>query len=155
MHSRIALLVALCALPLAANAHDYQLNALRIDHPFARATPPGARTGGAFFVLENRGPGADRLVSATSPVSGSVELHEMVLDAGVMKMHLIPGLELKPGARVELKPGGYHLMLLDLKQALKEGDRIPLTLTFEQAGKIDVSVWVEAMGASGAATHDH
>jgi copper(I)-binding protein len=143
-----------CALGAsAAAAHEYALKSLKIDHPFARATPPGARTGGVFVTLENTGDRADRLMSVSSPVAGVAEIHEMRLDAGVMKMRDVGTLEVKAGETVRLKPGGYHVMLSELKQPLKVGDRFPLTLKFENAGAVEVSVWVEEMGAGG--THGH
>ncbi len=134
----------------AASAHEYVLKSLKIDHPFARATPPGAKTGGVFVTLENTGDHADRLMSVSSPVAGVAEIHEMKLDAGVMKMRDVGTLEVKAGETVQLKPSGYHVMLSELRQPLKVGDRFPLTLNFENAGAVEVSVWVEAMGAGGA-----
>jgi copper(I)-binding protein len=135
-----------------ALADDYQVKMLRISNPFARATPPGAKVAGAFMSIENRGKEADRLVSASSPVAGLVEIHEMAMDGGMMKMRAIKGVDVKPGATVELQPGGYHVMLEDLKQPLKQGDQIPVSLTFEKAGVIEIKVHVEAMGA---AAHTH
>ncbi len=135
-----------------AVAHDYALKALHIEHPFTRATPPGAEAAGAFLTIDNRGKDADRLVGASSPVAGQVEIHEMAMDGGVMKMRAVKGIDLPPGAKVQLKPGGYHVMLESLKQPLKAGETIPLTLTFEKAGSIDIKVGVEAMGA-GAHAH--
>jgi copper(I)-binding protein len=152
---RIVLAVAFSLVPLLAGAHDYDLKSLRIGHPFARATPPGARAAGAFLTVENKGSTPDRLIAASSPVAGVVEVHEMAMDGGVMKMRAVPAIEIKAGAKVELKPGGYHVMLMDLKQPLKNGDRFPLTLNFEKAGKIEVSVWVEDMASKGDATHKH
>jgi copper(I)-binding protein len=143
----------LAGLPLAALAHDYQLKSLSIDHAFTRATPPGAKSGGAFLVVENAGPTPDRLIRVASPAAGLVEIHEMAMDAGVMKMRAVPGLDVPPGGKLELKPGGYHVMLLDLKQPLKVGDKVPLTLTFQNAGSIDIAVGVEAMGSMGGMTH--
>jgi copper(I)-binding protein len=139
--------LVLAGLPLAALAHDYQLQSLGIDHAFTRATPPGAKSGGAFLVVENAGAAPDRLIRAASPVAGLVEIHEMSLDGGVMRMRAVPGVDVPPGGRLELKPGGYHVMLLDLKQPLKVGDKVPLTLTFQHAGSIDIAVDVEAMGS--------
>ncbi len=133
-------------------AHDYRLHSLRIDHPFARATPPGARSGGVFLTVENTGGVADRLLGLSTPIARMAELHEMTLDGGVMRMRAVPTMEVKPGDKLELKPGGYHAMLSDLKQPLKVGDRFPLTLTFQHAGAIEVSVWVEAMGAKAMQT---
>ena len=136
----------------AALAHDYQVKSLQVSNPFARATPPGARVAGAFMTIKNQGTETDRLVSASSPVAGLVEIHEMAMDGGMMKMRAIKGLDVKPGTTVEFKPGGYHVMLEDLKQPLKEGDRIPVRLTFEKSGTVEVLVHVEAMGA---AAHTH
>jgi periplasmic copper chaperone A len=80
-----------------------------------------------------------------------VEIHEMAMEGGVMKMRAVKGIDLPPGVKVQLKPGGYHVMLESLKQPLKAGEVIPLTLTFEKAGSIDIKVGVEAMGAVGHA----
>ena len=135
-----------------ALADEYQVKSLRVSDPFARATPPGAKVAGAFMSIENRGKEADRLVGVRSPAAGVVGIHEMAMDGGVMKMHAVKGLDLKPGATVELRPGGYHVMLQDLKQPLKQGDQIPLLLTFEKAGVMEIKVKVEAMGA---AAHSH
>ena len=147
--------LALSLLAVVAHAHDYELKSLYIDHPFARATPAAARVAGAYLTVENKGTAPDRLIAASSPVAGVTEIHEMTMDGGVMKMRAIPGIEIKAGAKVELKPGGYHVMLIELKQPLKNGDRFPLTLTFKKAGKIDVSVWVEDMASRGGSEHKH
>lgn len=103
------------------------------------------------MTVHNNGKDADRLIKASSPAAGSVELHEMVMEGGVMKMRAVPGIDVGPGSRVELKPGGLHMMLLDLMRPLTKGDKVPLTLVFEKAGRIEVSVWVEEMGAGGYA----
>jgi len=138
------------ALPALAEP-PYQLDSLRIDHPFARATPPGAKAGSVFFTLENAGKNEDRLIRASTPVAAAVAVHQMVLEDGVMRMRAVPSVDQIPGGRVEFNPNGYHLMLLDLKQPLKIGERFPLTLTFEHGGVILISVLVEAMGASQGA----
>ena len=135
-----------------AMADDYQVKMLRVSNPFTRATPPGAKVAGAFMSIENQGKEADRLVSASSPVAGLVEIHEMTMEGGLMKMRAVKGIDLKPGATVELRPGGYHVMLEDLKQPLKDGEQIPLTLTFEKGGVLEVKVNV---GAMGSAAHKH
>jgi periplasmic copper chaperone A len=151
--SRLAYVLLIVALASGvAIAHDYQLNSLHVSDPFARATPPGARIAGAFMSIRNQGAIADRLLGATSPVAGVVQIHEMALDGGIMRMHAVNGIELKPGATVDLRPGGYHIMLEDLKLPLKQGDQIPLLLTFEKAGALEVKVSVEAIGA---AAHTH
>ena len=140
-----ALCFSVALLPNAVLAQDYVLKSLKIDRPFARATPPGAETGGVFFTVENRGEIGDRLIRASSPIAGTVELHQMTVEAGVMKMRAIQAVEVKPAGKLELKPGGYHLMLFDLRQPLKKGDKFPLTLTFARAGALEVSVVVEDM----------
>ena len=139
-----------CAMP--AGAHDYALAALRIVHPYARATPPGADVGGAFVTIDNKGSAADRLLGASSPVASRVELHTMAMDNGVMRMHEVPAIDLPPGGEVQLKPGGLHMMLVGLKAPLAAGSSVPLRLTFEHAGSIDVDVAVESMTA-GAMAH--
>ena len=136
----------------AAIAHDYQVKSLRVSNPFARATPPGAKVAGAFMTIKNAGPEADRLIAASSPAAGLVEIHEMAMEGGMMKMRALKGIDLKPGATVELQPGGYHVMLEDLKQPLKQGEQIPVQLTFEKAGVLEIKVHIEAMGA---AAHTH
>jgi len=144
-------LAVLCCVSGVVGAHNYHLNGLTIDHPFARATPPGARSGGAFLVVDNAGNVPDRLLRASSSAAGAVELHQMAMDNGVMKMRALTGMDVPPAGRLELKPGGYHLMMVDLKQPFKAGDHVPLTLTFEKAGSIDVVLEVESMGAAAGA----
>jgi len=155
MACRIAVAAALLALTLVtgtAAAEDYKVKMLRVSNPFTRATPPGAKIAGAFMSIENQGKEADRLVSASSPVAAVVAIHEMTMDGGLMKMRAVKGIDLKPGATVELRPGGYHVMLEDLKRPLKDGEQIPLVLTFEKAGALEIKVNV---GAMGAAAHTH
>jgi hypothetical protein len=140
---------------MPAAAHDYTLGSLKIGHPWARATPPTAPTGGGFLTITNTGTTADRLVSASSAASSQVQIHEMKMDGAIMRMReLDNGVEIPPGATVALAPGGFHLMMIGLKGPLKEATRVPLTLVFEKAGKIDVELAVVAMGASPEA-HKH
>ena len=153
MSRHLSLLIACAACLLVAcevAAEEYRLQSLRIAHPFARATPPGAMSGGAYLTIENSGTATATLVSAASPVAGAVELHQMTMDGGMMTMRAVRTIDVPAGAKLELKPGGYHLMLLDLKQPLKQGETFPLKLTFEKLGTVEVAVEVEAMGAGGA-----
>jgi copper(I)-binding protein len=152
--TRILALAAVAAFVGAgtASAHDYQLQTLHIDHPFARATPGGARNGGVYLSVENRGGQVDRLVGVSTPVAHA-ELHQMSMDGGVMRMRAVDGVEVKPGGRLILQPGGYHVMLMDLKRPLQAGDSFPLTLAFEKAGSIEVKVVVESI--VGGATPPH
>jgi len=153
--ARTWLLLGACALgavvALADAAEEYRADDLVIDRPFARATPPGAKTGAVYFTVDNTGNSTDRLLRASTPIAAGVVLHQMAMDNGIMKMRAIPSVEIRPGARLELAPDSYHLMLMDLKQPLKVGDQFPLMLTFERAGTIRTMVMVEDMGA----THRH
>jgi copper(I)-binding protein len=125
-------------------AHDYNAGNLRIEHPYARATVSGQPSGAAYLTIENKGNNPDRLIAIASPISNAVEMHTMSMDGNVMKMREVSSIELKPSVKVSMKPGdGYHIMLIGLKQPLKIGDQFPLTLTFEKAGKAEVTVWVE------------
>jgi copper(I)-binding protein len=123
---------------------------IEIAHPFARATAATAKTGGAYFTIVNTGASDDRLIAASSPVAEKSEPHSTIDDNGVMKMRPLAGIEVKAGERVELKPGGMHLMLTGLKAPLKLGQSFPLTLTFEKAGAVSIMVAVEKAGATAA-----
>lgn len=147
-----AAILATCA--NTALAHDYKAGSLEIKHPWARATPKGAAVAGGYMTIVNTGTAADRLVGFTSPAAGRFEIHEMRMNNGVMQMRPLPnGLELKPGATVELKPGSYHLMFMQLKAPFEQGQRVKGTLVFEKAGSVEVEYTVEAIGASPAADH--
>lgn len=140
----------------AAMAHDYKAGTLQIDHPWSRATPGGASVAAGYLVVKNTGTAPDRLISASVPFAGRVEIHEMGMKDGVMIMRPVPGgLTIPAGGSVELKPGGYHIMFLDLKSPLKEGTSVDGTLTFEKAGTVPVQFQVEGLGASGSAHPGH
>lgn len=148
-------LLALLAWAGATQAADYTSGNLRISQPWARATAPGAAAGGGFLKIDNKGP-ADRLVSASAGVSKLVELHTMRMDGNIMRMaKLENGIELPAGQSIELKPGGLHVMFLDLKAPLKEGESFPLRLKFEKAGEITVDVKIEGLGAAMPAQTHH
>jgi len=117
-----------------------------VEKPWSRATPPGAKVGAGFMQLRNAG-AADRVVGASSPVAGSVEMHITVRDGDVMKMREVKSFEVPAGGSFELKPGGAHLMLLSLKRPLKKGEKVPLTLKLEKGGELKVELSVEEMGA--------
>jgi periplasmic copper chaperone A len=119
----------------------------QIDHPWARASAGAAKTGAAYLTITDQGQ-PDRLTGANTPVADKAELHESMQDMGMMKMRPLPGIALETGKPVKLAPGGYHLMLFGLKAPLKLGDTFPLTLTFEHAPPMTVTVDVEAVGAS-------
>jgi hypothetical protein len=140
--------LAFGALAFAAHAHRYKVGEIDVGHPHARATAPGQPTGGAYLRLENRGTTADRLLSASTDVVASVEMHEMKMDGDVMRMRQVDAIDLPAKQAVVLAPGGLHLMLIGLKAPLKAGDRFPLTLRFEKAGEVKVEVTVDAPKAN-------
>ncbi|MCK9919094.1 copper chaperone PCu(A)C [Microbacteriaceae bacterium K1510] len=141
---------------MPASADDVSVGSIKIVAPWARATPKGASVGGAYLKITNTGTASDRLVSGSSDAAQRVEIHEMSMDKGVMKMReLSQGLEIKPGETVEFKPGGYHVMLVGLKKPLTQGDDLKATLQFEKAGKVDVDFKIGSIGAqSGGGGHD-
>lgn len=135
----------------------YKAGALVIESPWSRATPGGAKVGGGYMRITNTGTMPDRLIGGSTLLSARFELHEMSMQSDVMRMRrLETGLEIPPGKTVELKPGGSHAMFLDLKQPLKEGERLKGTLVFEKAGTVPVEYSVRAIGSSsGPAEHRH
>jgi copper(I)-binding protein len=142
------LLSTLLAAP--ARAQEVKAGDLVITQAWSRATPGGAKVAGGYLTIENRGSTPDRLIGGTVDVAAKVEVHEMATKNGVMTMRqLDSGLTIEPGKTVKLAPGGYHLMMLDLKSPLKKDDRLPVTLEFEKAGKVTVSFDVQGVGAPG------
>ena len=123
-----------------------------VEAPWVRPTAPGAKVGGAFMTLVG-GKEADRMISASSPVAAVVELHTHLMEDGVAKMRAIPVIEVPAGGKVELKPGGLHLMLINLKAPLKAGETVPLKLRFEKAGEVDILVPVSAQAPAGGHSH--
>lgn len=135
-------------------AHDYQLGKLKIEHPWSRATPGGAKVAGGFMKITNTGTETDRLVGGSLVAAGAFEVHETRMEGDVMRMRrLEKGLEIRPGQTVELKPGSYHVMFMQLTTGLKEGERIKGTLIFEKSGTLEVEFKIEAMGTKGAGKH--
>jgi len=146
-----AVLIA-CLFAAPTRADDVKAGDLTISQGWARATPRGAKVGGGYMTIKNDGSAPDSLVGASTDVAGKVEIHEMSMSNGVMKMRpLEKGLTVEPGKTVKLAPSGYHLMLMDLKSPLKQGEKVPVTLDFEKAGKVSVSLDVEGVGAQGPA----
>jgi periplasmic copper chaperone A len=148
MRNRQALIVVglLCIASLLVAACVPAGGGVLIQDAFARASPAGAPTGGAFAIIVNNGQAADRLVSATSPAAKTVELHETVDENGVMKMvHHPEGWEIPASGTLELKPGGKHIMLIGLTAPLEAGKKIQITLNFEKAGAQTIDMPVKAM----------
>jgi copper(I)-binding protein len=135
-------------------AQNYKVGSIEIEQPWARATPKGATIGAGYMKITNTGSEPDRLLGGSVAFARRFEVHSMTMEQGVMKMREVKdGLAIKPGETVELKPGGYHVMFVDLKEPLKQGEDLTVTLKFAKAGTIDVKYQVEAMGAGGPAAH--
>lgn len=125
-------------------AHDYKVGDLTIDHPYARSTPPSSPVAGGFMTITNHGKEADRLIGGTSSFSDTVEIHEMVMVDGVMKMNQVEGgLEIPAGETVVLKPGSYHVMFIGLQEQLKPEERRSGLVKFEKAGDIEIEYLVK------------
>jgi periplasmic copper chaperone A len=156
---RIASAAAFAAFSInAAHAHGGKAGDIEIKHPYATPTPAGAVNGAAYIAtLQNTGKQPDRLLRASSPVAARAEIHTMSMDsAGVMRMREAGEIALAPGTTIKMRPGdGYHVMLMGLKQPLKEGDSFPMTLEFERGGKTEVKVVVQVPKAGAMAEHKH
>ncbi len=156
---RFLVVAAVLAVGLAAlasffsgpvSAHGYKAGALKIGHPWSRATPANAPVAGGFMTIENTGETDDRLVAVSAEISPRGEIHEMKMEGDVMKMSPLPeGLVIKAGETVKLAPGGYHLMFMPLQRQLREGEAFKGELVFEKAGKVAVEFKVEGIGARG------
>ena len=138
-------------LTVTAHARDYKAGSIDIADLWSRATPKGSSVAAGYMKIKNTGSTSDRLVTGSSDVSSKFEVHEMTMENGIAKMRPVKGgLEIKPGDTVELKPGSFHVMFVDLKAPLAAGDRIKATLVFEKAGTVNVEYDVLAMGAEPA-----
>ena len=148
---------SLFLLPLLfAVGSSWAQSSLQVDKPWARVSVPGQKSSGGFMTLTAREP--LQLVGGSSPVAGAVEVHEMKMEGDVMRMRALPSLALEPGKAVELKPGGLHLMLMDLKAPLVTGTRVPVTLLLRDAKGAEQRVAVElpvSASAPGAAAGAH
>ena len=132
-----------------AQAQNAKVGGVQIENAYTRATVPGQMAAGGFMKIENKG-AADQLISASSPVAGEVQLHEMAMDGNVMKMRQVKDIAVPAGGAVELKPGGLHLMFMNIKAPLAAGETVPVKLKFATAGEVDVKMPVNAMGNPGA-----
>ena len=142
---------AVMAILLApVQAEEVKAGDLVITQAWSRATPGGAKVGGGYLTIENKGTAPDRLIGGSADIAPKVQVHEMSMNNGVMTMRPVEGgLVIGPGKTVKLSPGGFHLMLLDLKGPLKQGDKLPITLEFERAGMVSIVLDVESIGAMG------
>ena len=150
------LAVCLTFIAATAMAADFSKGLITVTTPWLRATPNGAPVAGGYMTIVNKGAEPDRLIGGSVDFAGKTEVHQMAMSNGVMTMRDLPGgLVVGPGATVELKPSSFHLMFLDLKHQLKQGDTASGSLTFEKAGAIPVQFTIESMGAqSGPAQSD-
>lgn len=147
-HAFIAAIIIALGATAPVHGEDVTVGGLKISAAWVRATPKGAPVGGGYLTITNSGTAPDRLVGGSSDVSKHFEIHEMAMDNSVMKMRpLAAGLEIKPGQTIEFKPGGYHLMFVDLNKPLEQGQHIKATLQFEKAGNVTVDFAVEGIGA--------
>ncbi len=158
----VALVTGLFALPSVSEPHAQQhgagkhkLGALTVGAPWARASAGAARAGAAYLRIANAGAKDDRLIGVSAPVADRVELHTHTISDGVMRMRRVDAVPVPGGGSAELKPGGYHVMLIGLRAPLKEGETFPLTLTFDKAGTITVPVTVGSIAARGPGMKHH
>lgn len=148
----LAALIAI-AIAGAAAAQEHRVGTLEIDQPWARATPPAAKTGAVYMEIRNTGAEPDRLVEIRSPVADRAEVHQTESESGIVRMRHVPALEIKPDGSALLRPGDIHIMLNGLKGPLQAGTEFPLTLQFERAGPVEIDVRVERSApAHGPAT---
>ena len=128
---------------------------VEVEKPWIRATPPGAKIAAGYITIRNKGSQSDRLVGASSPMAAKLQTHVTVKDGEVLRMREVKGYEIPAKGTFELKPGGAHLMLVDIKQALKEGDKVPVTLKFEKSRDVTVEFLVSGLAGPPAQHHNH
>ncbi|WP_413112180.1 copper chaperone PCu(A)C [Thaumasiovibrio sp. DFM-14] len=138
------ILSMLCLLPFLFPVHANDISEMLIEKPWSKEVPPSSNVTAGFFVIENLSGQDDKLLSASSPVAGKMELHDHTHENGMMKMRQIDSIALPAGERVALRPGSLHLMLFDLKKHSVDGDVIPVTLQFESAADIEIELIVES-----------
>jgi copper(I)-binding protein len=157
MLKKLIVLAALLLPACFANAHEYKVGELEIAHPWSQELPPNAPTVAAYFVIQNSGKTADRLVSVDSPIAGEAQLHEHVMQGDLMKMQQVPSVDVPAGGNVTFAPMAYHVMLVNLKDRslLSDGKRFPLTMHFEKAGDVTVEVSVQKKPPEDMQMHAH
>ena len=158
MRPGLAALMLALTLTAAAQAHEYKLGDLLIDHPWARASIGKAPNGAAYMTITTGSQDADLLVGVASAVAERVELHTHLNENGVMKMRPVEAIEVAPGEPALLEPGGLHVMLIGLKAPLVAGESFPMTLEFQRRGRIEVEVKIEEATRTDAPSgheHDH
>ena len=143
--------IALMAFAASIQAQEAKVGSIKIENAYVRATAPGQPAAGAFMKIDNSG-AADQLVSASSPAAGEVQLHQMSMEGNVMKMGQVKDIAVPANGSVDLKPGGYHIMLMNIKAPLKVGETVPVKLKFAKAGEVEVKLPVNAV-SSGMNMH--
>jgi len=150
---KLSLTLLACLLAMLSmqsiSADEYRLGHLQITDPYTRTTPPMAAVAGGFMTVTNNGTESDTFLGGSAGFVEAVEIHEMSMADGIMKMRRLEnGLQIAPNETVELKPGGYHLMLIKPSEPMKEGDKHKITLSFKQAGDIEVELEVKDISAT-------
>ncbi len=146
----VGAILAAFAFAAPAFANDVTVGSLTLSNLWARATPPGAPTAAGYLTITNKGSDADTLTAVATPAAATSELHIMEVKDGVMSMHPVEGgIEIPAGETVTLAPGGYHLMFITLKHDLKQGEDLPVTLTFAKAGTVETTLPVMPVGSKG------
>lgn len=155
VHASGGVLVLAIAITIAPGAFapawaaDVDVGSIHISEPWARATPKGATTAAAYMTVTNNGKTPDKVSCVSSDASATCQIHTMTMDNGVMKMRPVEGgLAINPGETLTLRPGGFHVMMENLKHPLAAGDTVKLTLKFDNAGTVEVAYPVAAIGAA-------
>ena len=138
--------VIACFINATAMATDYKVGSLEIGSPWSRSTPKGSQTAIGYMTIKNNGTTPDRLIGGSIDVATNFELHSMVMENGIAKMRELKDVEIGPGQTIEFKPGGSHVMFVDLKHPLSKGEHVKGTLIFEHAGKVQIEYSVEGIG---------
>jgi copper(I)-binding protein len=144
---RVTLIVVAWLMAMNVMAADYRIGSIAIGNPWSRATPKGAKTAIGYMTITNKGTAPDRLIGGSIEVADAFQLHAMTTENDVAKMRDLSYIEVKPGETIELKPGGSHVMFVNLKHPLSKGDRVHGILIFERAGSVSVEYGVQAIGA--------
>ena len=147
LHTVVTIFAAIAtAFSGAVVAQNAAVGSIKVEHAYTRAMMPGQQVAGGFMKIENKGGPADQLIFASSPVAGEVQLHEMAMEGNVMKMRQVKDIAVPAGGAVELKPGGLHLMFMNVKAPFSAGETVPVKLRFAKAGEVEVKMPVNVMG---------
>lgn len=151
----LLLFLVLTVLTSVTSAENFKAGSIHIRDPFSSALPPISKNGAVYLTLINHGHLSDQLVGAATPIAAHAEMHTHRMEDGMMKMRKVDEVELPPHEEIVFAPGGSHIMLIGLSQALKEGEHFPLMLHLKEAGHVMVKVIIEAAGATSAAKNEH